>query len=128
MLVFKHTRCAVSRPYSQVDRATGFNLYNMPLPRRDREPGPFGLVQVVQNVGGGAGRGGVLAGDQLAVGDRVNAPVTVKKVAPRLITSSSTGKGTTLVKPTSCSPSVKPVTFLPLTSDLPTRSPAMVTA
>src|SRR4051794_7224806 len=45
---------------------------------------------------------------------------TLEKVAPRLIISSSTRNGTTLVNPTSASsPLVKPVTVLPSTSNLP---------
>src|SRR5215471_3588237 len=46
--------------------------------------------------------------------------LTLEKVAPRPISSSSTRKGTTFVKPiSSSSPSVKPVTFLPSTSGFP---------
>ena len=46
--------------------------------------------------------------------------LTLEKVAPRPINSSSTRNGTTFVRPTSSSsPSVKPVTFLPSTSGLP---------
>src|SRR5262245_32080866 len=46
--------------------------------------------------------------------------LTLEKVAPRSSSSSSTRKGTTLVRPTSASsPSVKPVTFFPSTSGLP---------
>src|SRR5262249_46175974 len=46
--------------------------------------------------------------------------LTLEKVAPRPSSSSSTRKGTTLVRPTSASsPSVNPVTFLPSTSGLP---------
>src|SRR5262245_48336508 len=46
--------------------------------------------------------------------------LTLEKVAPRPSSSSSTRKGTTLVRPISASsPSVKPVTFLPSTSGLP---------
>src|SRR5215467_3432501 len=46
--------------------------------------------------------------------------LTLQKVAPRRSSSSSTRKGTILVRPTSASsPSVNPVTFLPSTSGLP---------
>src|SRR5262249_52707272 len=46
--------------------------------------------------------------------------LTLEKVAPRPSSSSSTRKGTTLVRPIyASSPSVKPVTFLPSTSGLP---------
>src|ERR1700722_8485689 len=46
--------------------------------------------------------------------------LTLEKMAPRLIISSSTRKGTTFVNPTaSSSPSVNPVTVLPSTSALP---------
>src|SRR5262245_13051859 len=51
--------------------------------------------------------------------------LTLEKMAPRRISSSSTRKGTTFVRPTSSSsPSVKPVTFLPSTSGL---SPGVLT-
>src|SRR5271168_3123222 len=46
--------------------------------------------------------------------------LTLEKVAPSLIISSSTRNGTTFVSPTSSSsPSVKPVTVLPSTNSLP---------
>src|SRR5262249_18420629 len=68
----------------------------------------------------------VLAGNQLTVLDSVNAPVLdLGEDGAEAISSSSTRKGTTFVRPiSSSSPSVKPVTFLPSTSGL---SPGVLT-